>query len=80
MGKRMMVNFSKVGFPQYEEVEEEGMAKPCAMGLPWVNQDTVKTLELRQISRTGPKGETLENLETLESRDEEASASNGETA
>ncbi len=74
MGKRMMVNFSKVGFPQYEEVEEEGMAKPCAMGLPWVNQDTVKTLELRQISRTGPKGETLE------SRDEEASASNGETA
>lgn len=77
MGKRMMVNFSKVGFPQYEEVEEEGMAKPCAMGLPWVNQDTVKTLELRQISRTGPKGETLE---TLESRDEEASASNGETA
>ncbi len=77
MGKRMMVNFSKVGFPQYEEVEEEGMAKPCAMGLPWVNLDTVKTLELRQISRTGPKGETLENLE---SRDDKASASNGETA
>ncbi len=80
MGKRMMVNFSKVGFPQYEEVEEEGMAKPCAMGLPWVNEDTVKTLELRQISRTGPKGETLENLETFESRDEKASAPNGETA
>ena len=77
MGKRMMVDFGKVGFPQYEEVEEEGMAKPCAMGLPWVNQDTVKTLELRQISRTGPKGEALE---TLESRDEKASASNGETA
>jgi hypothetical protein len=74
MGKRMMVNFSKVGFPQYEEVEEEGMAKPCAMGLPWVNQDTVKTLELRQISRTGPKGENLE------SRDDKASIPNGETA
>ena len=77
MGKRMMVNFGKVGFPQYEEVEEEGMAKPCAMGLPWVNTDTVKTLELRQISRTGPKGE---NLETLESQDEEASTPNAETS
>ena len=77
MGKRMMVNFGKVGFPQYEEVEEEGMAKPCAMGLPWVNPDTVKTLELRRISRTGPKGETLENLE---SQDEEASTPNSETS
>ena len=60
MGKRMMVNFGKEGFPQYEEVEEEGMAKPCAMGLPWVNPDTVRTLALRQVGRTGPKGEALE--------------------
>ncbi len=64
MGKRMMVNFGKAGFPQYEEVEEEGMAKPCAMGLPWVNPDTVRTLELRQVRRTGPRGETLEAAET----------------
>lgn len=63
MGKRMMVNFGKEGFPQYEEVEEEGMAKPCAMGLPWVNPDTVRTLELRRVRRTGPKGETLEAAE-----------------
>ena len=63
MGKRMMVNFGKAGFPQYEEVEEEGMAKPCAMGLPWVNPDTVRTLELRRVGRTGPKGETLEAAE-----------------
>jgi hypothetical protein len=60
MGKRMMVDFSKAGFPQYDEVEEEGMAKPCAMGLPWVNVDTLKTLERRHIHRTGPKGELLE--------------------
>ena len=59
MGKRMMVNFGKEGFPQYEEVEEEGMAKPCAMGLPWVNNDTAKTMGLRRIQRTGPKGEEL---------------------
>lgn len=64
MGKRMMVNFGKAGFPHYEEVEEEGMAKPCAMGLPWVNPDTVRTLELRQVRRTGPKGETLATAET----------------
>jgi hypothetical protein len=55
-----MVNFHKVGFPQYEEVEEEGMAKPCAMGIPWVNVDTLETLERRHIRRTGPKGELLE--------------------
>ena len=59
MGKRMMVNFGRVGYPQFEEVEEEGMAKPCAMGLPWVNKDTAKTLGLRRIQRTGPKGENL---------------------
>ena len=60
MGKRLMVNFSKAGFPQYEEVEEEGMAKPCAMGIPWVNIDTLETLARRHIRRTGPKGEVLE--------------------
>ena len=64
MGKRMMVNFGRAGFPHYEEVDEEGMAKPCAMGLPWVNPDTVRTLELRRVSQTGPKGEALEAVET----------------
>lgn len=60
MGKRMMVDFSKAGFPQYNEVEEEGMAKPCAMGIPWVNVDTLRTLERRHIRKTNPKGEPLE--------------------
>lgn len=60
MGKRMMVHFGKRGFPHYEEVEEEGMAKPCAAGLPWVNPDTVRTLAERDVPRTGPKGEPLE--------------------
>ena len=64
MGKRMMINFAKAGFPHYEQVEEEGMAKPCAMGIPWVNVDTLKTLERRRIRRTGPKGEPLENQDT----------------
>jgi len=60
MGKRKMINFASAGFSQYEEVEEEGMPKPCAMGLPWVNVDTLKTLERRNIRRTGPKGEPLD--------------------
>ena len=59
MGKRKMINFAKPGSNQYEDVEEEGMAKPCAMGVPWVNVDTLSTLEQRKIGRTGPKGETL---------------------
>ena len=59
MGKRQMINFAKPGYPQYEEVEEEGMAKPCAMGIPWVNVDTLSTLARRHIRPTGPKGESL---------------------
>jgi hypothetical protein len=59
MGKRQMINFAKAGFPHYEEVEEEGMAKPCAMGIPWVNIDTLSTLARRRVPRTGPKGEPL---------------------
>ena len=59
MGKRKMINFAKPGADQYEDVEEEGMPKPCAMGIPWVNTDTLSTLEHRKIAPTGPKGEPL---------------------
>jgi hypothetical protein len=59
MGKRKMINFAAPGTGQYEDVEEEGMPKPCAMGIPWVNVDTLSTIERRRIPRTGPKGEIL---------------------
>jgi hypothetical protein len=59
MGKRKMINFAAPGAGQYEDVEEEGMPKPCAMGIPWVNVDTLSTIEQRRIPRTGPKGELL---------------------
>ena len=59
MGKRKMINFAKPGADQYEDVEKEGMPKPCAMGIPWVNTDTLSTLEHRKIAPTGPKGEPL---------------------
>lgn len=68
MGKRLMINFAKAGFPHYEEVEEEGMAKPCAMGLPWVNPHTLQTLEQRAIRPTGPKGEPLDVPESQPSK------------
>lgn len=64
MGKRMMIDFAKAGFPQYNEEEEEGMAKPCAMGIPWVNIDTLRTMDRRRIRKTGPKGEPLEAPQT----------------
>lgn len=59
MGKRKMINFARPGADQYEDVEEEGMPKPCAMGIPWVNVDTLTTITQRKIPRTGPKGEPL---------------------
>lgn len=59
MGKRIMTDFTKKGFPHYQEEEEDGMAKPVAMGVPWVNPDTLRTLEKRKIPRTGPRGESL---------------------
>jgi hypothetical protein len=68
MGKRMMINFAKGGFPHYEQEEEEGMAKPCAMGIPWVNPDTLKTLERRRIRRTDPKGRPLDVEENTEQK------------
>jgi len=39
--------------------DEEGQAKPCAMGVGWVNPDTLSTLAKRKIPRTDPKGRPL---------------------
>jgi hypothetical protein len=52
------VNFSKpVGATR---VDEEGQAKPCAMGVGWVNPDTLKTLAKLRIPKTDAKGRPLE--------------------
>ena len=57
MAKRLRVNFDKpVGA---ERVDEEGQPKPCAMGVHWVNADTLQTLAKRRIARTDPKGRPL---------------------
>jgi hypothetical protein len=59
MAKRMMVDFGQRGFPQFVSEEEDGMAKPCAIGVEWVNPTTLQTIAKRRIPRTGPKGQPL---------------------
>jgi hypothetical protein len=57
VAKRLRVNFDKpVGATR---IDEEGQAKPCAMGVGWVNRDTLETLAKRRIPRTDPKGRPL---------------------
>ena len=57
MAKRLRVNFRAPAGSQ--RVDEEGQAKPCAMGVGWVNPDTLTTLAKRKIPRTDPKGRPL---------------------
>lgn len=59
MARRMVTNFQTAGFPSYEEVDEEGQAKPCVFGIRWVNPDTLQTSAKHGGRRTGPKGEPL---------------------
>ena len=57
MAKRMVTDFSRVGFPSYQEIDEEGQAKPAIYGVPWVSPDTLATMRKHGERRTGPKGE-----------------------
>jgi len=59
MAKRMVTNFSREGFPSYEEIDEEGQAKPAVYGVPWVNPDTLETIAKHGERRTDAKGEPL---------------------
>lgn len=59
MAKRMMTDFQRRGFPQFIPEEEEGMAKPCVVGIEWVNPYSLRTIQERKIQRTGPWGEPL---------------------
>jgi hypothetical protein len=66
MGKRMVTNFSRAGFPSYEEIDEDGQAKPCVFGHPWVNPDTLATSRKHGSKRSGPKGEPIEGKAPVE--------------
>ncbi|HZO81437.1 MAG TPA: hypothetical protein VFB33_07045 [Candidatus Binataceae bacterium] len=50
-----------------EPVEEDGQAKPCVLGVRWVNADTFETIRARGGKLTGPRGELLR--EVLPTRD-----------
>jgi hypothetical protein len=59
VAKRMLLDFQKGGYPSYDCVEEHGLPQPCALGVPWVNEDTLRTLLRLQIPRTDPWGRPL---------------------
>ena len=59
MAKRMVTNFARAGFPSYEQIDEEGQAKPCVYGVPWVNPDTIETIRRHGGGRTDAKGNPL---------------------
>ena len=55
----MLLHFGREGFPSYERTNEAGMPQPCALGVPWVNPDTLRTLARLTIPRTDPWGRPL---------------------
>ncbi len=57
MAKRMVSNFSRTGYPSYEQIDDDGQAKPCVQGVSWVNPNTLRTVARHGGVRTGPKGE-----------------------
>lgn len=59
MAKRMVTNFNRAGFPSYEQIDEEGQAKPCVYGVRWVNPDTIETIRRHGGRRTDPKGQPI---------------------
>lgn len=61
MGLRKVTLFDKEG-TTLEPVDEEGQAKPCVLGIRWVNPDTFETIRVRGGKRTGPKGELLKEI------------------
>jgi len=60
MGKRMVSNFGRADYPSYEKIDEDGQAKPCVYGQPWVNPDTLETSLRHGGKRSGPKGEPID--------------------
>ena len=59
VAKRMQLHYQRGGYPAYEKVDEDGKPVPCALGQPWVNEDTQRTLARLRIPRTDPWGRPL---------------------
>jgi hypothetical protein len=57
--ERMLLDYQKGAYPGYDLEPENGIPVPCALGQPWVNEDTLETLEKLRIPRTDPWGKPL---------------------
>jgi hypothetical protein len=55
----MLLDYHKGAYPAYDLAEEHGIPVPCALGQPWVNVDTLDTLQKLRIPRTDPWGKPL---------------------
>jgi len=55
----MSLDYGQTGYPAYTEESEDGRPVPCALGRPWVNAETLATLEKMRIPRTDPWGKPL---------------------
>lgn len=64
MAKRLQLDFHAA---TAKWVEENGQPRPCAMGVPWVNADTLETLAQLDIPPTDPWGRPLPNNDDAES-------------
>jgi hypothetical protein len=62
MALRKVTIFDKPG-SAVVPVDEEGQAKPCVLGVRWVNPDTFETIRVRGGVRTGPHNEVLKKIE-----------------
>jgi hypothetical protein len=61
MGLRKVTLFDKSG-TAVVPVDEDGQAKPCVMGVRWVNPDTFETIRVVGGKRTDPKGEVVKEI------------------
>lgn len=61
MGLRKVTFFDREGIAQVPD-EEEGQAKPCVLGVRWVNPVTFETIRVRGGKRTNPAGEVIEEI------------------
>ena len=44
MAKRMVTSFSRAAFPTYEEIDEDGQAKPCVYGVTAPRREAMECL------------------------------------
>ena len=62
MALRKVTYFDKPGVAVSPE-DDEGQAKPCVLGVRWVNPDTFETIRVRGGTRTGPHNEVIRKID-----------------